>query len=264
MVLHAIIQWVLWWWNYIKNEIKYFHYKQKKVVVINSIFSHLFEPMWCDYYTSYIKFTRFVLGKIIQSDNKEKISITWQIYFSWNYKWRNDRAWCFWEDRRGGVRVRCGVSTSCERSLCGGLLGWERLASWPRDGSAPASLRDCCIAASTSEAERSEVPGAVGPAQMTSHGATADVHVAPPWTSAIDEAAEDDNSAPVLRGTMAAKLEEANNLGSRIKLREVEARVQDGSETVDEIGREVLLNIFRRVTSKIPLKAVGFKRKISD
>ena len=121
-------------------------------------------------------------------------------------------------------------------------LDEKELASWPRDGSLPASLRDCGIAMSTSEAEHSEVPGAVGPAQMTSHGATADVHVVPPWTSAIDEAAEDDNSAPVLWGTMAAKLEEANNLGSRIKLREAEARVQEGSETVDEIGREVLLN----------------------
>ena len=58
---------------------------------------------------------------------------------------------------------------------------------------------------------------------MTSHGETADVHAVPPWTAAIDEAAEDDNSAPVLWSTMAAKLEEANNLGSRIKLREAEA-----------------------------------------
>ena len=77
---------------------------------------------------------------------------------------------------------------------------------------------------------------------MTSHGETADVHVVPPWTSAIDEAAEDDTSAPVLWGTLAAKLEEAADLGSRIMLREAEARVKEGSEAVDEMSREVLLN----------------------
>ena len=121
-------------------------------------------------------------------------------------------------------------------------LDEKELASWPRDGSAPASLRECCIAISTSEAELSEVPGTVGPAQMTSHGETADVHVVPPWTSAIDEAAEDDTSAPVLWGTLAAKLEEAADLGSRIMLREAEARVKEGSEAVDEHSREVLLN----------------------
>ena len=60
---------------------------------------------------------------------------------------------------------------------------------------------------------------------MTSHGETSDVHVVPPWTSAIDEAAEDDTSAPVMWSTLAAKLEEAADLGSRIKLRETEARV---------------------------------------
>ena len=118
----------------------------------------------------------------------------------------------------------------------------KELASWPRDGSAPASLRECCIAIPASEDELSEAPGTVGPAQMTSHGETADVHVVPPWTSAIDEAAEDDTSAPVLWGTLAAKLDEAADLGSRIMLREAEARVQEGSEAVDEIAREVLLN----------------------
>ena len=70
---------------------------------------------------------------------------------------------------------------------------------------------------------------------MTSHGETADVHVVPPWTSAIDEGAEDDTSAPVLWGTLAAKLDEAAGLGSRIVIREAEARVQEGSEAVDEI-----------------------------
>ncbi len=122
------------------------------------------------------------------------------------------------------------------------LLDEKELASWPRDGSAPASLRDCCIAMSASEAELSEAPGTEGPAQMTSQGESADVHVAPPWTSAIDEAAEDDTYAPVLWSTLAAKLEEAADLGSRIKLREAEARVMEGSHAVDDVSRDVLLN----------------------
>ena len=42
-------------------------------------------------------------------------------------------------------------------------------------------------------------------------------------------------------GTLAAKLEEAADLGSRIKLRETEARVMEGNDAVDEIGRDVLL-----------------------
>ena len=120
-------------------------------------------------------------------------------------------------------------------------LDEQELARWPRDGSLPASLRECCIAIAGSEAELSEVPGDVGPAQMTSHGETSDVHVVPPWTSAIDEAAEDDTSAPVMWSTLAAKLEEAADLGSRIKLRETEARVMEASDAVDDIGRDVLL-----------------------
>ena len=87
----------------------------------------------------------------------------------------------------------------------------------------------------------SEVPGTVGPAQMTSHGETSDVHVVPPWTSAIDEAAEDDKYAPVLRSSLAAKLETAADLGSRSKLRETEARVMEGSDAVDGIGRDIIL-----------------------
>ena len=74
----------------------------------------------------------------------------------------------------------------------------------------------------------SEAPGNVGPAQMTSHGETADAHVVPPWTSAIDPAAEDDTSAPIMWSTLSTKLEESADLGSRIKLREAEAWVQDG------------------------------------
>ena len=49
-------------------------------------------------------------------------------------------------------------------------LDEKELASWPKDGSVPASLRECCIAISESEAALSEAPGTVGPAQMTSHG----------------------------------------------------------------------------------------------
>ena len=120
-------------------------------------------------------------------------------------------------------------------------LDEQDLARWPRDGTLPASLRECCIAISNSEAVLSEVPGTVGPAQMASRGETSDVHIVPPWTSAIDEAAEDGTSAPVMWSTLAAKLEEPADLGSRIKLRETEARVMEGRDAVDDIGRDVLL-----------------------
>ena len=137
-------------------------------------------------------------------------------------------------------------------------LNEKELNSWPKDGSPPTSLEECCISLPTSETEHSEVPGTVGPAQMTSHGEIADAQVVPPWTSAIDDAAEDETSAPVLWGTLQAKLEEAENLGSRIKLREVEARVTAESSAVDQVTRDVLLNTcghlqkcFQKLTTQV-------------
>ncbi len=120
-------------------------------------------------------------------------------------------------------------------------LDERELARWPKDGSLPESLRECCIALPDCDPALSEAPGTVGPAQMTSHGDTADVQVVPPWTSAIDPAAEDDTSAPVMWMTLSTKLEEAADLGSRIKVREAEARLLEGSAATDEISRELLL-----------------------
>ena len=54
-------------------------------------------------------------------------------------------------------------------------LDEKEFACWPKDGSVPASLRECCIATAETEAELSEAPGTEGPVQMTSHGETADV-----------------------------------------------------------------------------------------
>ena len=76
---------------------------------------------------------------------------------------------------------------------------------------------------------------------MTSHGEGSDVHVVPPWTSAVEAAPEDDTSAPVLWTTLSAKLEEAADLGSRIKVREMEASVLEPGAVTDEVSREVLL-----------------------
>ena len=76
---------------------------------------------------------------------------------------------------------------------------------------------------------------------MNSHGETADLHAVPPWTSAIDPAPEDDTSAPLMWSMLAMKLDEAADLGSRIRVREVEAKVTDGSVARDELSREVLL-----------------------
>ena len=76
---------------------------------------------------------------------------------------------------------------------------------------------------------------------MTSHGDATDVHAVPPWMSAIDLAAEDDTTTPVLWSTLSSKLEEAADLGSRIKVRETEARVQERSGAIDEVSRELLL-----------------------
>ena len=120
-------------------------------------------------------------------------------------------------------------------------LDEQELGRWPKDGTLPPSLQECCIAVADSGDSLSEAPGDVGPAQMTSHGETADAHVVPPWTSAIDPAAEDDTSAPIMWSTLSTKLEEAADLGSRIKLREAEARVQEGSDAIDGISRELLL-----------------------
>ena len=41
--------------------------------------------------------------------------------------------------------------------------------------------------------------------------------------------------------TLSTKLEDAADLGSRIRLREAEARVQEGSDAIDDISRELLL-----------------------
>ena len=115
------------------------------------------------------------------------------------------------------------------------------LAKWPKDGSLPEALRACCVSLPDSEKLEEEVPGTVGPAQMTSESDAADVHVVPPWTSAIDPAPEDDTSAPLMWSTLAMKLEEASDLGSRIRVRELEAKVHESSETKDELSREILL-----------------------
>ena len=121
------------------------------------------------------------------------------------------------------------------------FLNEHEVAKWPKDGSAPNALRECCVAVPDSENAESEVPGTVGPAQMTSHGDTADVHTVPAWTSAIDPAPEDDTSAPLMWSTLAMKLEEAADLGSRIRVRELEAKVTDNSVAKDELSRELLL-----------------------
>ena len=118
-------------------------------------------------------------------------------------------------------------------------LDERELARWPTDGSAPQSLLECCIAIPESEDAVADAPGTVGPAQMTSHGEGTDVHVVPPWTSAVEAAPEDDTSAPVLWTTLAAKLEEAADLGSRIKVREMEASVLEPGAVTDEVSREV-------------------------
>ena len=121
------------------------------------------------------------------------------------------------------------------------VLNEGEVSSWPRDGSVPDSLRECCVAVPETENAESEVPGTVGPAQMSSHGETVDVHTVPPWTSAIDPAPEEDTSAPLMWSTLAMKLEEAADLGSRIRVRELEAKVTEGSVVKDELAREVLL-----------------------
>ena len=117
----------------------------------------------------------------------------------------------------------------------------KELAAWPKDGKVPQSLRECCVALPEDDLIANESPGRAGPAQMTSHGDATDVHAVPPWMSAIDPAAEDDTTAPVLWSTLSSKLEEAADLGSRIKVREAEARVQEGSDAIDEVSRELLL-----------------------
>ena len=117
----------------------------------------------------------------------------------------------------------------------------EEISRWPKDGSVPDSLRECCVAIPETESAEGEVPGAVGPAQMTSHGETADLHAVPAWTSAIDPAPEDESSVPLMWSTLAMKLEEAADLGSRIRVRELEAKVKDNSVAKDELSRELLL-----------------------
>ena len=114
----------------------------------------------------------------------------------------------------------------------------QELAKWPKDGSLPASIRECCIQI---EADASEVPGTIGPASMTSNDDMADAVSVPPWTSAIDPAPEDDTSAAVMGSTLSSKLEMAADLGARIRIHEAEARIENSTDVADEVSRELLL-----------------------
>ena len=118
----------------------------------------------------------------------------------------------------------------------------EELSKWPSDGSVPRSLAECCIAVPECDpAAVTEVPGVQGPAEATSHGQSQDTHDVSPWVSAVDPAPEDDSSAPVLWATLASKLEDATDLGSRIKVNELSARVETSAAIKDEVSRDLLL-----------------------
>ena len=136
-------------------------------------------------------------------------------------------------------------------------LDEEELKRWPSNGDLPLALAECCIAVPTEEAA-TEAPGTMGPARMSSAEDETSEAVVPPWASAVDPCPDDDTSAPILWSTLAAKLDEASDLGQRIKVRELEARVNEAGAVRDDLHREVLLNTcgvlkssFARLSAKV-------------
>ena len=121
-------------------------------------------------------------------------------------------------------------------------LDEEELRSWPAQPGVPQALLSSMLAVPVPDVDvEDEAPGTVGPAHMTSGHGQHEKAVVPPWVSAWNATAGEENSMPMLWSLLGEKLEEAVALGDGIRVQELEAKIRADAETLDELQREVLL-----------------------